>query len=382
MLFTCSQFCTDPRHNHFSNYGQANQPGDEKTISDKPKSATTHLVKNSKGNHKVVDIHFHYLNPVVNQKTSNLNAAQYDPTVIYANKLTNETNVAQMKTRAPKLTGVKERLKDMDKMGVDIQVISPAPYHYFYFTEPAYGAQLAREVNEGIAQLVSDNPERFVGMGSAPLQNAELAVQELEYAVKKLGLRGVEINTNVNGLNLTDPSLGLEKFFAKANELGCVIFMHPLGFTQGERLTNHYFNNVIGNPLDTTIAVSHLIFDGVVARYPKIKFVAAHGGGFIAHYWARMDHAWRARPDTRTIIKKKPSSYLEKFYFDSITFDPRMLKQLIDRYGADHVMLGTDYPYDMGEDDPRGIIAEVKKLSALDRKLIEGGNAVKLFKIK
>lgn len=407
MLFTCSQFCTDPRHNHFSNYGQANQPGDEeayagnagafdgeikrslatkkvvkKTISVKPNSATTHLVKNSKGKHKVVDIHCHYLNPVVNQKTSNLNAAQYDPTVIYANKLTNETNVAQMKTRAPKLTGVKERLKDMDKMGVDIQVISPAPYHYFYFTEPAYGAQLAREVNEGIAQLVSDNPERFVGMGSAPLQNAELAVQELEYAVKKLGLRGVEINTNVNGLNLTDPSLGLEKFFAKANELGCVIFMHPLGFTQGERLTNHYFNNVIGNPLDTTIAVSHLIFDGVVARYPKIKFVAAHGGGFIAHYWARMDHAWRARPDTRTIIKKKPSSYLEKFYFDSITFDPRMLKQLIDRYGADHVMLGTDYPYDMGEDDPRGIIAEVKKLSALDRKLIEGGNAVKLFKIK
>ena len=354
----------------------------KKTISVKPKSATTHLVKNSKGKHKVVDIHCHYLNPVVNQKTSNLNAAQYDPTVIYANKLTNETNVAQMKTRAPKLTGVKERLKDMDKMGVDIQVISPAPYHYFYFTEPAYGAQLAREVNEGIAQLVSDNPERFVGMGSAPLQNAELAVQELEYAVKKLGLRGVEINTNVNGLNLTDPSLGLEKFFAKANELGCVIFMHPLGFTQGERLTNHYFNNVIGNPLDTTIAVSHLIFDGVVARYPKIKFVAAHGGGFIAHYWARMDHAWRARPDTRTIIKKKPSSYLEKFYFDSITFDPRMLKQLIDRYGADHVMLGTDYPYDMGEDDPRGIIAEVKKLSALDRKLIEGGNAVKLFKIK
>ena len=407
MLFTCSQFCTDPRHNHFSNYGQANQPGDEeayagnagafdgeikrslatkkvvkKTISVKPNSATTHIVKNSKGKHKVVDIHCHYLNPVVNQKTSNLNAAQYDPTVIYANKLTNETNVAQMKTRAPKLTGVKERLKDMDKMGVDIQVISPAPYHYFYFTEPAYGAQLAREVNEGIAQLVGDNPERFVGMGSAPLQNAELAVQELEYAVKKLGLRGVEINTNVNGLNLTDPSLGLEKFFAKANELGCVIFMHPLGFTQGERLTNHYFNNVIGNPLDTTIAVSHLIFDGVVARYPKIKFVAAHGGGFIAHYWARMDHAWRARPDTRTIIKKKPSSYLEKFYFDSITFDPRMLKQLIDRYGADHVMLGTDYPYDMGEDDPRGIIAEVKKLSALDRKLIEGGNAVKLFKIK
>jgi aminocarboxymuconate-semialdehyde decarboxylase len=404
MFFTCSQFCSDPRHNHFSNYSESNHEGEpsdyvtdqgeqikrslatkpaiRKSTSVIPKSGSARVIKNSKSKHKVVDIHCHYLNPVVNQKTAGLNAAQYDPTVIYANKLTNDTNVAQMKTRAPKLTGVKERLKDMDKMGVDIQVISPAPYHYFYFTEPAYGAELAREVNEGIAQLVSDHPDRFVGMGSVPLQNPELAVQELEYAVKKLGLRGVEINTNVNGLNLTDPKLGLEKFFAKANELGAVIFMHPLGFTQGERLTNHYFNNVIGNPLDTTLAVSHLIFDGVVARHPKIKFIAAHGGGFIAHYWARMDHAWRARPDTRTVIKKKPSSYLEKFYFDSITFDPRMLKQIIDRYGADHVMLGTDYPYDMGEDDPRGLIAEVKKLSAQDRKLIEGGNAMKLFKIK
>ncbi len=405
MFFTCLPSCSDPSHSHSANE-RMSRSEDESSInpefayeagverafatksssksktSVKVKPSSKVVVKNSKGKHKIVDIHCHYLNPVVNQKTAHLNAAQYDPTVIYANKLTNDTNIAQMKTRAPKLTGITERLKDMDKMGVDIQAVCPAPYHYFYFTEPAYGAELAREVNEGIAQLVSDHPDRFVGMGSVPLQNPELAVQELEYAVKKLGLRGVEINTNVNGMNLTDPRLGLEKFFAKANELGTVIFMHPLGFTQGERLTNHYFNNVIGNPLDTTIAVSHLIFDGVVARHPKIKFIAAHGGGFVAHYWARMDHAWRARPDTRTVIKKKPSSYLEKFYFDTITFDPRMLKNLIDRYGADHVMLGTDYPYDMGEDDPRGLIAEVNKLKAEDRKLIEGGNAMKIFKIK
>jgi len=405
MFFTCLPSCSDPSHSHAANERMsrsedqdslntefAYEAGIERALATKKSSksktsvkvkpSSKVVVKNSKGKHKIVDIHCHYLNPVVNQKTAHLNAAQYDPTVIYANQLTNDTNIAQMKTRAPKLTGITERLKDMDKMGVDIQAVCPAPYHYFYFTEPAYGAELAREVNEGIAQLVSDHPDRFVGMGSVPLQNPELAVQELEYAVKKLGLRGVEINTNVNGMNLTDPRLGLEKFFAKANELGTVIFMHPLGFTQGERLTNHYFNNVIGNPLDTTIAVSHLIFDGVVARHPKIKFIAAHGGGFVAHYWARMDHAWRARPDTKTVIKKKPSSYLEKFYFDTITFDPRMLKNLIDRYGADHVMLGTDYPYDMGEDDPRGLIAEVNKLKAEDRKLIEGGNAMKIFKIK
>jgi aminocarboxymuconate-semialdehyde decarboxylase len=197
---------------------------------------TQRMVKNKKGQHLVVDIHCHYLNPEVNAKTAHLNAASYDPTVIYANDLTNETNIAQMKTRAPKLTGVDERLKDMDKMGVDIQAVAPAPYHYFYFTEPELGASLARDVNDGIANVVAGNPDRFVGLGSVPLQNAEFAVKELEYCVKTLGLKGVEICTNVNGKNLTDPSLGLEKFFAKANELGCVIFMHPLGYTQGERL--------------------------------------------------------------------------------------------------------------------------------------------------
>jgi len=392
MFFTCSPACVDPTHHHqaaerlsrtsaATSQAATKAPTKSRTqVAAKPAAQKT--VRNAKGKLKIVDVHCHYLNPVVNQKTAHLNAAQYDPTVIFANELTNQTNVKQMKDRAPKLMGIDVRLKDMDRMGVDIQAVAPAPYHYFYFTEPAYGAELAREVNEGIANVVAQHPDRFVGMGSVPLQNAELAVQELEYCVKKLGLRGVEINTNVNGLNLTDPSLGLEKFFAKANELGIVVFMHPLGYTQGDRLRNHYFNNVIGNPLETTVAVSHLIFDGVVARYPKIKFLAAHGGGFLAHYWARMDHAWRARPDTRTVIKKKPSSYLEKFYFDSITFDPRMLKQLIDRYGADHVMLGTDYPYDMGEDDPRGLIAGVNRLSAADRRLIEGGNAMKLFKIK
>lgn len=387
MFFTCSPSCTDPTHRHGPNklptHSAAATKAATKSRTQVPiKPSTQKTVRNSKGKLKVVDVHCHYLNPEVNKKTAHLNAAQYDPTVIYANDLTNATNVSQMRDRAPKLMGIDVRIQDMDRMGVDIQAVSPAPYHYFYFTEPALGAELAREVNEGIANVVSLHPDRFVGIGSVPLQNAELAVKELEYCVKKLGLKGVEINTNVNGLNLTDPRLGLEKFFAKANELGIVIFMHPLGFTQGERLSNHYFNNVIGNPLETTVAVSHLIFDGVVARYPKIKFIAAHGGGFIAHYWARMDHAWRARPDTRTVIKKKPSSYLEKFYFDSITFDPRMLKQLIDRYGADHVLLGTDYPYDMGEDDPRGLIAGVPKLSAADRRLIEGGNAMKLFKIK
>ena len=410
MFFTCSPSCSDPAHQHSAdNYrsvtAQENladmtiaalqrdsKSRTSKTLkkegsaavkkASKPSAKTRVLSKDRKGKLKVVDIHCHYLNPEVAKKTEYLEAAKYDMSIIFANDLTRQTNVKQMADRVSKLTGITERIRDMDKMGVDIQAVCPAPFQYFYFTEPDLGASIAREVNEGIAKIVADHPDRFVGLGSVPLQNAELAVRELEYAVKKLGLRGVEINTNVNGMDLTDPRLKLDKFFAKANELGVVIFMHPLGTTQADRLVNHYFNNVIGNPLDTTLAVSHLIFDGVIAKNPKIKFIAAHGGGYLAHYWARMDHAWRARPDCRTVIKSKPSNYLKKIYFDTITFDPTMLRHLIDVYGADHVLLGTDYPYDMGEVDPLGLINSVKKLTKDDRQKIQGLNAMKLLKIK
>ncbi len=328
-----------------------------------------------------VDIHCHYLNPEAAAKVAPLNPAQHEAQVKFANALTREVNVKQHKDRAPKLSSIEVRLKDMDRMGIDIQAVSPSPNQTYYWTEPGQGAELARMVNERIAQIVAKWPERFVGLGSVPLQDPDLAVSELIYAVKTLGLRGIEINGNVNGLDLTDPRLLLERFFSKVEELGVILFMHPTGYTQGERLLDHYFNNVIGNPLETTVAASHLIFDGVLQRHPKLKIVLPHGGGYLAHYWARMDHAWKARPDCRTQIKRKPSSYLEKFYFDSIVFDPGMLAHLVERFGADHVVLGTDYPYDMGVEDPVGFIEKVKKLTALDKSKIMGGNAARLLKI-
>jgi aminocarboxymuconate-semialdehyde decarboxylase len=236
-------------------------------------------------------------------------------------------------------------------------------------------------VNERIAEICGQLPNRFVGLGTVPLQNVDLAVSELVFCIKNLGLRGVEINPSVNGMDLADAKLNLEKFFSKAEELGIVLFMHPIGFSHGERLQDHYFNNVIGNPLETTVAASHLIFDGVMERHPKLKVVLPHGGGYLAHYWARMDHAYRARPDCRVSIKRKPSSYLEKFYFDTITFDPGMLRQLVERFGADHVLLGTDYPYDMGVEDPVGYIEKTPGLSAAQKKDIQGGNAARLLKI-
>lgn len=344
--------------------------------------SSTTTVRTRRGKSLRIDLHCHYANPEVLAKMADRNPGQHDPSVKFANALTRETNVKQMRERAPKLSSIEVRLKDMDKMGIDIQAVSPAPHQTYYWTDPQEGASLARSVNERIAEIVAKWPDRFVGLGSVPLQDADLAVSELTHCVKTLGLRGVQINPSVNGIDLTDARLSLDRFFAKAQELDILIFMHPIGFTQGERLTDHYFNNVIGNPLETTVAASHLIFDGVMERHPKLKVLLPHAGGYLAHYWARMDHAWRARPDCRTVINKKPSSYLEKFYFDTITFDRGMLKNLVARFGADHVVLGTDYPYDMGMEHPVDFIGGAPGLSRADKDRIMGANAARLLKLR
>jgi aminocarboxymuconate-semialdehyde decarboxylase len=345
-----------------------------------PRSAR--MVRDRKGRSLRVDIHCHYLNPEVAARVAPLNPAQYEPHVQFANELTREVNVKQMRDRGRKLSDIEIRLADMDRMGIDVQAVSPAPNQTYYWTEPELGRELARAVNDRLAEIVARWPKRFVALGTIPLQHAELAVTELTRCVKELGMRGVEINPSVNGLDLTDPVLGLEPFFAKAQELDAAIFMHPIGFTQGGRLVDHYFNNVIGNPMETTIAASHLIFDGVLQRHPKLKVILPHAGGYLAHYWARMDHAYRARADCRTVIKRPPSSYLRKMYFDTIAFDPAMLRHMVDQYGADRVLLGSDYPYDMGVDDPVGFIASVRGLAREERAMIEGGNAARLLKIR
>jgi len=345
-----------------------------------PATRGSSAVVKKKGKSLRVDIHCHYLNPDAAAKVAPLNPAQYEMQVKFANALTRDTNKKQHQDRAAKLSSIEVRLKDMDRMGIDIQAVSPAPQQTYYWTDAGMGQELARMVNERLAEIVSKWPERFVALGTVPLQDPDLAVSELEHCVKKLGMRGVEINGSVNGMDLTDGRLSLDRFFAKVQELDVILFMHPTGYTQGERLLDHYFNNVIGNPLETSVAAAHLIFDGVMERYPKLKVVLPHGGGYLAHYWERMNHAWKARPDCRTVIKKKPTTYLEKFYFDTIVFDPQMLDNLVNRYGADHVVLGTDYPFDMGVEDPVGFVQR-GKLTAADREKIVGGNAARLLKI-
>jgi aminocarboxymuconate-semialdehyde decarboxylase len=328
-----------------------------------------------------VDFHCHYQNNDVGAKAAVLKPFEKEPSIVYATPLTREVNVQQMKDRGPKLSDIATRLKDMDRMGIDVQAISPAPAQYYYYAEPDFGLELARGQNDRIAEIVAGHPDRFVGLGTVPLQDPQMAVREMERGVKKLGFRGLEIGTNVNGMDLADPRLKLERFFAKAQELDIVLFMHPMGFTHAQRMTDHYFNNIIGNPLESTLAVSHLIFAGVLDRYPKLKFCVAHGGGFVAHYPARMDHGWKARPDARTALKKKPSSYLKRFFYDTITFDAGLLENLIERVGAKQVLLGSDYPYDMGDEDPVGLVQRLRGIDEDERERILGGSAARLLKI-
>jgi aminocarboxymuconate-semialdehyde decarboxylase len=158
--------------------------------------------------------------------------------------------------------------------------------------------------------------------------------------------------------------------------------MHPNGFTGGDRLADHYFINAIGNPLDSTVAVGYLVFDGVLERFPKLKIVVAHGGGYVAHYPARMDHVWTAREDARTVLKKKPRQSLAKLYFDTIVFDREQLRHLVNLWGAGHIVAGTDYPYDMGWYDPRGFVEGSTFLKASDKAKILGLNAAKLLKLE
>jgi len=267
----------------------------------------------------------------------------------------------------------------MDVMGIDMQAISPAPVQMYYWTEPDLGLATARAVNDNIADLVARHPDRFVGLGTVPFQAPELAVRELERLVHSLGMRGIEISSNVDGTDFSDPKF--RPVFAKCEELGVLLFMHPSGFTEGRRFGDHYFSNVIGIPLESTIAVHHLIFGGVLDAYPGLKIVVAHGGGYLPAYSGRIDHAASARPDCCEHIKEDPTAYLKRLHFDTMVFTHHQLEYLVGQYGADHVLMGTDYPYDMGEIDPIGFVESAAALDDEQRRRIFGGNAARLLGI-
>lgn len=295
----------------------------------------------------------------------------------FGSQVTRDVNRQQRLDIAPKMQSIEERLADMDRAGVDVQVVSLSPYQLYYWAEPELGREVARVANDDLAVAISAYSDRILGMGTVPLQDTKLAVEELERCVHELGFRAVELATNVEGEELSD--VRLEPFWTRVEELGVVVFLHSAGFTHPDRFEEHYFINIIGHPLETTLAAAHLIFDGVMERHPALKMVLPHGGGYLPAYAARMDHAYHARRDVREGLPRPPGEYLKRFYFDTVVFEADQLAFLIEKYGADHIVLGSDYPYDMGDPDPVGVIARVEGLSGSEAAAIRGGNARRLL---
>ena len=273
--------------------------------------------------------------------------------------------------------GHEHRLADLDAMGIDMQLIAPPPPQCYYTVPLDIAVKATQMVNDGIAEFCAKAPDRFKGFGAVPMTDSGEAVKELERCVKHLGFTGVEILTTIAGKELSDPAFA--SFWKKAEELGVLVMLHPNGFTEASRLSRFYFNNVLGNPLETTIALHYLIFDGVLERHPKLKILAVHGGGYLGAYSGRIDHAWGARSDSHGALPNSPTSYLKRIYVDTVVFTPNQLAELVRVFGADHVVLGTDYPYDMAEYDPLGHIAAAEGFDATTVAALAGGNTKKLL---
>ncbi|GAC1328114.1 MAG: amidohydrolase family protein [Beijerinckiaceae bacterium] len=324
------------------------------------------------------DIHSHVAVPA---------AAQYvqphlDPSTIplarWQSPETRAVNVKQDGDLKTALTGLDYRLKVLDDMGLDMQLVMPPPPQCYYTVPIEIAVRAARIVNDGVAEFVEKAPDRFVALGTVPMPDGDAAATELERCIKELGFKGVQILTNVAGNELSDPAYA--PFWKKAEELSALVLIHPNGFTEGKRLERFYFNNIVGNPLETTLALHYLIFDGVLDRHPQLKILAVHGGGYLGAYWGRIDHAWGARSDCHADLPNPPTSYLKKVYFDTVVFTPGQLENLVATFGADHILMGTDYPFDMADFDPIGHVLSAKLDPAVVAAIC-GGNAKRLLAI-
>lgn len=281
-------------------------------------------------------------------------------------------------TLRPDVIDTERRLEAMDRAGVETQALSSWIDLTAYALDAATGAAYARTFNESLAEVVRGNPDRFMGLATVPLQAAARAADELAYAMGELGLAGVQIGTTVAGEDLD--AEGLDPFWAAAEELGCFVLLHPFQPLAGRALTRHFLDNSVGRPAESTIAIGHMIFGGVFERFPKLVVCLVHGGGFLPYQVGRMDRAYAAKPELAAKnLSRPPSEWARHLYYDTVTHDPEVLAFLVSRAGADHTLLGTDYPFEMGDADPVATVGSLTEISDGDRELILRGNARRLL---
>ncbi|MEU5116236.1 amidohydrolase family protein [Streptomyces longwoodensis] len=325
-----------------------------------------------------IDVHAHVLLPEVEALVDGL------PGLARARELDALRNGPQalavsgpmVRERLPRLTDPAVRLAAMDAQGVDVQLVSPSPSHYHYWADEDIAEKLYRLANEATAAHCSAAPDRLRGLGLVPLQHPGHLVRALDHALDQ-GLAGVEISSHAPGRELSDPAY--DPFWARADHTGALVFLHPFGCTLDERLDRWYLSNTVGQPVENAVALSHLIFSGVLDRHPGLTVIAAHGGGYLPTHIGRSDHAWSARPDAGAGCAHLPSSYLKRLYFDSLVHDPHVLRELVRVAGADRVLLGSDFPFDMGTEDPVGAL-RAAGLSEADADAVRGGTAATLLR--
>jgi len=271
---------------------------------------------------------------------------------------------------------VERRLADMAKYGFDKQLLAVSPQTVLYDHAPEVALRASRIQNDAIAGRVAAMPGKFLGLATVPLQAPAMAAAELERAMKGGGIVGAMLGTNIEGKNLDWEELDV--FWAKAEELGAVLLLHPLKVAGIDRQRVYYLQNFIGNPLDTTIAAACLVFGGVLERYPGLKILLSHGGGFTPYQQARWIHGWAERAEAKVRLKGEPGASIDRLLFDTILHDVAPLQFLVDLVGAERVMLGTDYPFDMGQYDLIEVIDNLR-ITAAERETILSGAAERLM---
>jgi aminocarboxymuconate-semialdehyde decarboxylase len=277
----------------------------------------------------------------------------------------------------PGYFSVEAKLDWMDRTRLDVAALSVGPPIYFYWLSPDIGLEAARISNDGIAQMVAQRPARLRGMATLPMQDPDAAITELERVVKEYGFRAVEMGTSIEGAQLADPKF--RKLLKTIEQLGCFVFAHPYQCSAQGGMDAYYLRNFIGYPLDTTIMVAHLMYSGALDELKQLRILLAHGGGYVPYQIGRFAHGHRVRPEAKVATQTSPADLLRRFYFDALTHDADAARHLINKVGADRVVVGTDHPFDMATGDPVGAIDAIPNLTVGERDAICSLNAQRLL---